>query len=429
MIPTLARTLSGPLSRRSASPHLSALPSTPVRRAAGVLLAVAACVATLLAPAQTADAATVPTTPVFNKPTGTTAEQQAILTQVRSVIANADSGSVLRLAMYHLWDETVATDLGAAKARGVSVKVVLDESTLDYPSSYDLLKSSLGTSTSAASWVALCAKGRSCLSTEATGINHNKFLLASSVGGGAQKNVVVQLTSNLTPSNYKRYWNSSVTVAGNTALYDGYVAYFTRLPAQNRTAWSYTYGNAGDYKYYFFPRAGSDATTDTVVNAMDNITCRWTDSAGTARRTTVHAAMLKITRQAVADKLRVLAGQGCLVDLVYSETDSGTWNALHGVSGITNRCYQQHDPDDAADAPNRIVHSKNWMVDGMYAGTAQKVMFTGSHNWSGPALRNNDEAMLRITTPSIFDAFEANFQAVRSAAVPGTSDNVAVCKG
>ncbi|OKI91819.1 hypothetical protein AMK10_25895 [Streptomyces sp. CB02058] len=411
--------------RWSASPRSSA----PGKRAAGVLLAVAACVAALLAPAQTADAATVPTTPVFNKPAGTTAEQQAILTQVRSVIANADSGSVLRLAMYHLWDETVAADLGAAKARGVSVKVVLDESTLEYPSSYDLLKSSLGTSTSAASWVALCAKGRSCLSTETTGINHNKFLLASSVGGGAQKNVVVQLTSNLTPSNYKRYWNSSVTVAGNTALYDGYVDYFTRLPAQNRTAWSYTYGNAGDYKYYFFPRAGSDATTDTVVNAMDNITCRWTDSAGTARRTTVHAAMLKITRQAVADKLRALAGQGCLIDLVYSESDSGTWNALHGVSGITNRCYQHDDDGDGgAETPNRIVHSKNWMVDGMYADTVQKVMFTGSHNWSGPALRNNDEAMLRITTPAVFDAFESNFQATRSAAVPGTSDNVTACK-
>ncbi|MFF8691578.1 phospholipase D-like domain-containing protein [Streptomyces sp. NPDC002431] len=427
MIPTPARTRSWPLSRWSAAARSSVRPSAPGRRAAGGLLAVSACVAALLAPAQTAGAATVPTSPVFNKPTGTTAEQQAIRAQVRSVIANADSGSVLRLAMYHLWDETVATELGAAKARGVNVKVVLDESTLEYRASYDLLASSLGTSTSAASWVTLCAKGRSCLSTEQTGINHNKFLLASSVGGGAQKNVVVQLTSNLTPSNYSRYWNSSVTVADNTALYDGYVDYFTRLPAQNRTAWSYTYGNAGDYKYYFFPRAGSDSTTDTVVNAMDNITCRWTDSTGTARRTTVHAAMLKITRQGVADKLRALAGQGCLVDLVYSESDSGTWTALHGVSGITNRCYQHDDDADPA-TPNRIVHSKNWMVDGMYAGTAQKVMFTGSHNWSGPALRNNDEAMLRITTPAVFDAFEANFQAARSAAVPGTSDNVAACK-
>ncbi|MEW2622983.1 phospholipase D-like domain-containing protein [Streptomyces sp. NPDC048106] len=396
------------------------------KRAAGVLFAAAACVAALIVPAQSADAATVTTGPVFNRPTGTTAEQQAIRAQVRSVIANADSGSILRLAMYHLWDDTIAADLVAAKDRGVSVRIVLDHSTLDYPSSYDTLKAALGTSTSASSFVALCASGSSCLGPAGTGINHNKYLLASSVGDGAQKNVVVQLTSNLTPSNYSRYWNSSLTVAGNSDLYDGYVGYFTRLPAQDRSSWSYTYGNAGDYKYYFFPRAGSDASTDTVVNALDNITCRWLDTAG-AHRTTVHAAMLKITRQAVADKLRALAGEGCLVDLVYSETDAGTWSALHGVSGITNRCYQQDDDADAS-TPRRIVHSKNWMIDGMYAGTVQKVMWTGSHNWSGPALRNNDEAMLRVTTPSVYSAFEANFQAVRAAAVPGTSDDVAVCK-
>ncbi|MFD8850184.1 hypothetical protein [Streptomyces sp. NPDC059604] len=57
------------------------------------------------------------------------------------------------------------------------------------------------------------------------------------------------------------------------------------------------------------------------------------------------------------------------------------------------------------------------MVDGMYADTAQKVMFTGSHNWSGPALHNNDEAMPRITTPPVIDAFEANSQTTRSVAV------------
>ncbi|GAA0587114.1 phospholipase D-like domain-containing protein [Streptomyces crystallinus] len=381
----------------------------------------------LVGPVDTASAATVTTGPVFNDPTGDSAAQQAIRGQVRSVVANADSGTSLRLAMYHLWDETVANELVAAKTdRGISVKVVLDASTRDFPAAYDILLNALGSDTTKSSYVKLCATGSSCLGPAGTGINHNKFLLAGSVGGGAQKNVVVQLTSNLTPSNYARYWNSSVTVVGNTELYGGYLSYFDKLPAQNRGAWSYTYGNAGDYKYYFFPRAGTDDTTDTVVNALDNITCRWTDTAG-AHRTTVHAAMLKISRQAVADKLRALAGAGCLVDLVYSETDTGTWNALHGVSGITNRCYQHDDDADSA-TPNRIVHSKNVMVDGMYAGTVQKLMWTGSHNWSGPALRDNDEAMLRITTPSVYSAFEANFQAARAAAVPGTSDNVSACK-
>ncbi|MEV6108577.1 phospholipase D-like domain-containing protein [Streptomyces sp. NPDC051940] len=396
-----------------------------IRRACGVALGVAGVIGGLLVPAGTAHAATVPTGPVFNKPTGTTAEQEAIRSQVRSVVANADAGSIVRLAMYHLWDDTVANDLVAAKDRGVSVRVVLDHSTLDYPSSYNILKAALGTATGSANWVKLCTDGSSCLGPAGTGINHNKYLLASSIGGGAQTNVVAQLTSNLTPSNYSRYWNSSVTVAGNADLYNGYVAYFNKLQAENRGAWTYTYGNAGDYKYYFFPRAGSDATTDTVVNALDNVTCNYT-SGGVAKRTTIHIAMLKITRQAVADKLNSLAGSGCLIDIVYSETDSGTWPVLHRT-GITNRCYQ-HDHDADTSTPNRIVHSKNWLINGMYDGVVGTYMWTGSHNFSGPALRNNDEAMLKITNSSVHAAFEANFQAVRAAAVPGTSDNVTVCK-
>lgn len=68
------------------------------------------------------------------------------------------------------------------------------------------------------------------------------------------------------------------------------------------------------------------------------------------------------------------------------------------------------------------------MIDGMYAGARKKLVFTGSHNWSGPALRDNDEATLRITTGSVYDAFASNFAQVRAAARPGTSDDVAACR-
>lgn len=404
-------------------------PSTAsrIRRAVGGgLLTVGVVAGVLLAPGPSASAAAaVPTGPVFNKPTGSTAEQQAIRNQVRTIVSSADTGSTLRLAWYHLWDDTVANDLVAAKNRGVNVKVVLDSSTLDYPSSYNILKAALGTNTGATNWIKLCASGSSCLGPAGTGINHNKFLLASSVAGGAQTNVVAQLTSNLTPSNYSRYWNSSVTVAGNTALYDGYVAYFNKLQAQDRGSWTYTYGNAGEYKYYFFPRAGTDSSTDTAVSVLNNVTCQYT-SGGVAKQTTIHVAMLKITRQAVADKLYALAGAGCKVDIVYSESDSGTWPKLHR-SNMTSRCYQ-HDNDADSSTPNRIVHSKNLMIDGMYDGTVSRNMWTGSHNYSGPALRNNDEALLKIKNNTVYAAFEANFQATRAAAVPGTSDNVTACK-
>lgn len=369
-----------------------------------------------------------PMGPLFNDPTSADpAQQNSIKDRVRALIAAADAGSTVQMAMYHFWDTAIADDLAAAHtARGVNVRVVLNSTSLDHPAAYNVLKSALGTDISRASYVTLCRSGTSCLGSTGTGINHNKFLLFSSLGGGAARQVVFQTTSNLTPSNYSRYWNSAVGVAGNAELYTAYTAYFAKLAKQNRGDWSYTHANAGAYKVYFFPRAGSTADTDTVVNTLDNVGCTWSDANGT-HRTAVRVAMLKITRQAVADKLRSLAAAGCTVDIVYSETDTGTWNALHGQTRLTTRCYQ-HDHDANPDTPNRIVHSKNLMIDGMYAGVRQKLVFTGSHNWSGPALRDNDEAMLRITTPSVYDAFAGNFAEVRAAARPGTADNVAACR-
>ncbi|MFD3333083.1 phosphatidylserine/phosphatidylglycerophosphate/cardiolipin synthase family protein [Streptomyces sp. NPDC058700] len=380
-----------------------------------------------------AEAAAVPALgPLFNTPTSADpAAQDAIRNRVRELVAAADDGSTIRMAMYHLWDTTIAQDLASAHStRGIAVQVVLDETTVSAPegnpASYDTLKTALGTDITKSSYVTLCAKGRSCLGSTASGINHNKFLLFSSVGGGAATQVVLQTTSNLTPSNYSRYWNSAVAFDGNPTLYAAYTSYFAKLTQQNRAAWDYTYAGAGDYKAYFFPRAGTTDETDTVVNTLDNVGCTWSDAAGT-HRTTVRVAMLKITRQAVADKLRALAAAGCTVDIVYSETDTGTWNALHGQSRLTPRCYQ-HDHDSLAGTPNRIVHSKNLMIDGMYAGAREKLVFTGSHNWSGPALRDNDETMLRITTPAVYDAFVTNFAQTKAAAFPGTADDTGACR-
>ncbi|MFF8609638.1 phospholipase D-like domain-containing protein [Streptomyces sp. NPDC015346] len=370
--------------------------------------------------------------PLFNDPTSADpARQNAIKNRVREFIAAADTGSTIQMAMYHLWDDTVAQDLANAHtARGIDVQVVLDETSVSdpvgSPDSYNTLKAALGTDITKSSYVTLCAKGRSCLGSSTSGINHNKFLLFSSLGGGAVTQAVLQMTANLTPSNHSRFWNSSVAFAGNSTMYAAYTSYFGKLARQDRANWDYTYAGAGDYKVYFFPRAGTTDDTDTVVNALDNVGCTWSDSTGT-HRTAIRVAMLKITRQAVADKLRALAAAGCTVDIVYSETDSGTWNALHGQTRLTTRCYQ-HNHDGDAGTPNRIVHSKNLMIDGMYAGAREKLVFTGSHNWSGPALRDNDEAMLRITTPSVYDAFVTNFGQTRAAAYPGTADDTAACR-
>jgi hypothetical protein len=66
------------------------------------------------------------------------------------------------------------------------------------------------------------------------------------------------------------------------------------------------------------------------------------------------------------------------------------------------------------------VHSKYLLIEGIYSGIpGRKLIFTGSHNYSENALRDNDETLLKVDDAPIFDAFIANFSALKSAAAPG----------
>ena len=51
------------------------------------------------------------------------------------------------------------------------------------------------------------------------------------------------------------------------------------------------------------------------------------------------------------------------------------------------------------------------------ASTAhRRLVFTGSHNWTGPSLDQNDETLLRVERDEVFNAFVADLARVRAAA-------------
>ncbi|MGW2840998.1 phospholipase D-like domain-containing protein [Streptomyces sp. NPDC001493] len=395
------------------------------------------------AEAVTGAAATEASRAVFNNPLGTTAEQQAIRTQLLSYIGSSPAGSSIKVALYHFWDADVARALADAHTlRGVDVQIMLDESSVSSrPSdqSYGILSAALGNDTSKASFVSTCPAGKSCLGRPEFGksINHQKFWLFSQVDGASD--VVVQTSSNLSPSAYSAFWNDAYVLTYNTGIYQAYAKYFGKLAGADWSAWTYTSETFSPYKVYFFPYyPGTGNSTDTIWNTLDNITCNYTASDGTAKHTKIRVGMFKFTRQGVADKLVAMKKAGCTVELVYTETDSaassadgatpGTWETLHSVSGFSPVCYND-DHDDNPATSNRIIHSKYLLIDGKYDGTVKRVMWTGSHNYTGPALRENDEALLKIDIASVHDAYLAEFNAVKAAASPGTDDATPECKG
>ncbi|ATL27732.1 phospholipase D-like domain-containing protein [Streptomyces formicae] len=426
--------------------HRAVKPVKGARRAVALATVLSAAGLQAVGSAGAARADTAPTWtegPIFNDPKGDADHQYAIRTRLLELTNSAVPGSTIKVAVYHVWEATVVDALVAAKNRGVHVQILLDEtSRSDRPAntSYNTLKTALGTDRSKPSFVSLCPAGKSCLGDPRYGksIMHNKFWLFSEVAGA--RDVVVQTTSNSTPSAHTKFFNDALLLPDNPAMYDAYADYFTDMLGKRWQDWDYRTVSSGRYKSYFFPRNGTVNETDTMYSVLNNVRCVYKDAAGVQQQTKVRAAIFKITRKQIADKLVALKKAGCSVSILYAETDSarsqngtpGTWEQLHKSGGPSVRCY--NDDRDPLHPGSRlgtpyIVHSKYLLVDGMYDGKRNKLSFTGSQNYTAPALRENDEAIVKVDDDSVHDTYRAHFDRTRAVAWPGSADKTDLCKG
>ncbi|GHJ39821.1 phospholipase D-like domain-containing protein [Streptomyces sp. TS71-3] len=376
-----------------------------------LLLATALLPAALLAWPSNARAAADAITPaVFNDPAGTDTDQSRIRDYVLGLIDDTAAGAEIRVSMYGFTDDPVADALVAAAARGVAVKVVVDHYTLGLDGTeYPTLQQGLGTDRSKPSWVLACPAGRACIADRG-GINHNKFFLFSQVDG--ESNVVVQTSANMTSTQRTDLFNNAVTLSDAT-LYASYVAYFGDLvkygTAANGLTDYYKSTTSGPYKDYFFPRHEKSGTTPTTDPSTDTVKLIL-DNVGCAGGTQIRVAMFAFTRTQVAQKLVDLQSAGCTVRLAFDgHTDpNGTPHLPPSVEKIVSgRLAQRVECDDG---PTGIgVHSKYLLVNGTYDGkSGRKIVFTGSHNYTYGALRDNDETLLKVDDAAIYDAYEAN---------------------
>ncbi|MFJ2178738.1 phosphatidylserine/phosphatidylglycerophosphate/cardiolipin synthase family protein [Streptomyces sp. NPDC087851] len=333
---------------------------------------------------------------VFNDPLGSSDAQNAVKNHIIGAINNTQSGRLIRAALYALNDQDYTNALKSAHARGVMVRVVLDAKYADSAAARSLV-AELGTDRTATSWVRVCTAGGACISTgHSSMINHNKFFTFSRIGSaGEAEDVVIQTSANQTSLNTAKYWNNAYTVVGNTDLYTAYVGYFNDLAAMKKNANYFTSGKVGTEKYYFFPQS----TGDIVVGLLDNVSC--------AARSKVSVAAFALHRDEVADKLSSMAAQGCVIRIVYAESNDAA--KLAGRQNIDIRRLNTAD--------GHLVHSKYFLVEGTYAGHADtKWTFTGSHNLDYASLQRNDEALLRLEGAAPYDAYSQNFTNLLNAA-------------
>lgn len=328
---------------------------------------------------------------VFNVPSGSPEQQNAIASHLDALAAAVPRGGLIRIAVYRFTSPAFARTLAEAEERGARVQVVLDAHAR-YAAAYRTLARSLGTSHRRSSWVTTCTRG-----CAGRGLMHDKLFLFSRTGD--DRDVIVQSSANLTTTNRVNAWNNAVTIS-DTKLYRAYGRHFTALATRRRHGYHVT--RSGPYTLFTFPRAGRTKKSDTLYERLGHVGC----AAGTS----IHMTTFSLTRTDVARRLWSLAQQGCDVRVIYTNLGRGARRILtrHGGPRLLGSHYSYLDLG-AAESVEAYVHSKYVAIAGTYAGRDRRIVITGSPNTTRPGLRANDETMLQIEGAAVYDAYAGNF--------------------
>lgn len=330
---------------------------------------------------------------VFNIPSGTPDERDAIVHHLGALAAATPHGALIRIAIYQFTSARFARTLVEANHRGVRVQLVVDAASRR-SIAYRMLVAALGTARNRPSWVVTCAKG--CIGDT---INHNKFYLFSRTG--ADEDVVVQASANLTDDNRVNAWNNAFTIS-DPGLYGAYGRYFTALAARRHEEAHYSVSHSGAVTAYTFPRAATSGTSDTLYGLLGRVGCE--------DGTTVDVTTYDLTRSRIARRLWSLAHDGCGVRIIYTALGARARRILTRPGGpkLLNSHYRYLDRRTGRSV-RAWVHSKYVAIDGDYEGDRRALVITGSPNLTTPALRENDETMLVVDDADICAAYQDNF--------------------
>ncbi|RSN54593.1 hypothetical protein DMH01_35785 [Amycolatopsis sp. WAC 04182] len=112
----------------------------------------------------------------------------------------------------------------------------------------------------------------------------------------------------------------------------------------------------------------------------------------------------------IIERLRILAAQGCSVDIVALRMAQGSCEALMKGQPDRVRLRGFKKGNEAG------IHEKNMMIEGDYLKPGTKVVFTGSQNFNNPSLHENDENVIRVLdNDGIYRSFVRNFEQVAQA--------------
>ena len=180
-----------------------------VATAAGPQAAPPAAPVAVPAAARTPDSYTPRPGALFNKPTGTRAQQYRLFTHINRSINSSPRGSVIRIAVFSFSDLRTADNLIRAHRRGVDVKLVFDDHTV-----FDAerkLQRALGKNPRHRSFATSATRAAAA---PAARDPHGKVYLFGRVCAATQ---ITGRFHNMTSHNAERQWSDLITLTNNRA--------------------------------------------------------------------------------------------------------------------------------------------------------------------------------------------------------------------
>ena len=326
---------------------------------------------------------------VFNAALGRRADRNRVFGKIITAINHAPARSRIRVMSWNIMSRTAVDALLRAQARGVKVRVLMDNTNLvDIPNpGFKRLKASLKRGNKSLpqqrrSYAKTCLG--SCRGQR--GAAHSKYYLFSKTGKA--KNVVMQGSANLTVAGAVNQWNDLYTWVDNKRIYNFAVRVYHQMWQDSPVTDQYVYEDTGKDILGFTPLIGpAGRTADPIQAMLAQVTCQGASNTHHGR-TIIRAApdvMRNERGMAIATRLRDLWAQGCDVRIAYTVMGVDVFRFLNQPTarGVVPKKHLVQDFDGDGEFDN-YFHLKALTINGVYAGNpAAYLTLNGSSNWSG----------------------------------------------
>lgn len=332
-----------------------------------------------------------------------------ILRQLKIYLDHAPKGSIVHISIYLFSDSQVRLSLADAYDRGVEIHLLIDSGRVDASvktnvKSFDLFSHLLK---SPSEMITVNNDN-----TEGA-INHEKYALFSEVHmpDGIAKNVVFATSHNFIPSAAKKV--NDAIIMTNKGLYDAFLYNWKQVKSkakQGMTDFAYDVKNVGDsITVFFFPRR-KNGKWDGKDNIIEQLTLLDDDSYS-KDTVNVFMAFWSGARVRIAEKLVDLQKKGVTVQVITRSVDQGV------SSSVMDVLKELHDAGGYVkilDIRKENDHSKCMLLKGVVNGKTQRLILTGSHNYTDGALAYNNEFLLKLKNSVLFKTYWRYFKDLQS---------------